>query len=287
MARLSIILTGLWLAAASPLAAATLIVNASLIDGTGAAARAAAVRIDGDRIVAVGDLAPAAGDTVIDAHGLTLTPGFIDTHSHHDLEGFKDRASPELLAQGVTTIVIGNDGFNATPLKDFERYIVDEVPALALASIPAVSQSSPLFIAGLSMGGFGALRLGAKYPDRFGAISAHSSITHFDQMPMFVEEPLARYGPVPHEDQSVIHWMRANAGRLPPLRFDCGINDQLVEANRVLHADLNSAGIAHQYEEFPGGHEWPYWERHVEDSLHFFGRHALAGREPVKSSASS
>ena len=119
MARLSIILTGLWLAAAAPLAAATLIVNANLIDGTGAPARAAAVRIDGDRIVAVGDLAPAAGDSVVDAHGLTLAPGFFDTHSHHDLEGFKDRTAPELLAQGVTTIVVGNDGFNATPLKDF------------------------------------------------------------------------------------------------------------------------------------------------------------------------
>src|SRR5205085_12528637 len=63
---------------------ATLIVNAKVIDGTGAAARAAEVRILNGRINAIGHWTRNPSDRVVDAHGLTLAPGFIDTHSHHD-----------------------------------------------------------------------------------------------------------------------------------------------------------------------------------------------------------
>jgi N-acyl-D-amino-acid deacylase len=99
-------------AALSGAAAATLITNARLVDGTSAPARAASVRIDGDRITAVGDLKARPGDTVVDAKGLVLAPGFIDSHSHHDGDKFAERTMPALLAQGVTTIVVGNDGFS-------------------------------------------------------------------------------------------------------------------------------------------------------------------------------
>src|SRR5689334_7771661 len=63
---------------------ATLIINANVIDGTGAAARPAEVRIVGGVIEAIGHWTRNPNDRVIDAHGLTLAPGFIDTHSHHD-----------------------------------------------------------------------------------------------------------------------------------------------------------------------------------------------------------
>jgi N-acyl-D-amino-acid deacylase len=100
------------LVSASGATAATLITNARLVDGTGAPARPAAVRIEGDRITAVGTLKPQKGDTVVDAHGLVLAPGFIDSHSHHDGDKFAERTMPALLAQGVTTIVVGNDGWS-------------------------------------------------------------------------------------------------------------------------------------------------------------------------------
>ncbi|MFX8565925.1 hypothetical protein ABTL91_20560, partial [Acinetobacter baumannii] len=69
----------------------TLIVGADVLDGSGAAARKVAVRVDGDRIVAVGRLAPRKGETVVRARGLTLAPGFIDAHSHHDRGDYADR----------------------------------------------------------------------------------------------------------------------------------------------------------------------------------------------------
>ena len=45
----------------------------------------------------------------------------------------------------------------------------------------------------------------------------------------------------------------------------------LIDANRALHAALNDRRIPHTYEEFPGAHEWLYWETHLEDTLRFFG----------------
>lgn len=88
----------------------TLITNASIVDGTGAPARAGAVRIDGDRIVEVGELEPRRGERVVDAGGLTLAPGFIDVHSHHDEGLFEMRDAAPVVSQGVTTIVVGQDG---------------------------------------------------------------------------------------------------------------------------------------------------------------------------------
>lgn len=154
--------------------------------------------------------------------------------------------------------------------RDFEKWIVEEVPLAAALGAPGViTPASPLFVAGLSMGGFGALRLGAKYPERFRAISAHSAITHFDQLALFVEEPLSSYG-ASEADRSVLETILAHRDRLPPLRFDCGVDDPLLEPNRALHRALTEHGIAHTYEEFPGGHEWPYWELHLARTLRFF-----------------
>jgi len=96
-----------------------LITNANLIDGTGTPARRASVRIDRDRIVEVGDLAPRGGERVIDARGLVLAPGFIDTHTHAD-GGLDDR--PDALAvvsQGITTIIGGQDGGSPLPLASY------------------------------------------------------------------------------------------------------------------------------------------------------------------------
>lgn len=105
--------------------ASTLIVNARLTDGAGLPAREAAVRIEGERIKAVGDLAPAPGEEIVDGQGLVLAPGFIDTHSHY-LDSFGAGGDdlmkrPEALpavSQGITTIVVGADGSSGLPLAE-------------------------------------------------------------------------------------------------------------------------------------------------------------------------
>jgi N-acyl-D-amino-acid deacylase len=122
---------------ATPAAAATLITNARLVDGTGAPARSASVRIEGDRIAAIGDLKAARGDTIIDAHGLVLAPGFIDSHSHHDGDKFAERTMPALLAQGVTTIVVGNDGFSELGTPGLAAVFAKAPPSINAAAYTA------------------------------------------------------------------------------------------------------------------------------------------------------
>lgn len=114
--------------------ASTLIVHAKVVDGSGAPARAVSVRIDKDRIIAVGQLQPAPGDTIVDAKGLTLAPGFIDAHSHHDREAEKTPDMTALTAQGVTTIVVGQDGGSALPLKAYFEQLTRSPLAVNVAS---------------------------------------------------------------------------------------------------------------------------------------------------------
>lgn len=96
-----------------------LIVNATLVDGTGAPGRPAAVAVRDDTIVAVGDAVEALppGDTgrVIDGSGLVLAPGFVDMHSHSDRTLLADPSAQSKIRQGVTTEVIGNCGMSPTP----------------------------------------------------------------------------------------------------------------------------------------------------------------------------
>ena len=153
--------------------------------------------------------------------------------------------------------------------RDFARWIVEDVPAAVRELIPQAAENAAVCLGGLSMGGYGALRLGGLHPERFRAISGHSSITKLEQMTEFVEEPLVGYGDgdgLPN----VIDALTANRERLPALRFDCGRADTLFAANNELHAGLERLGIDHTYEVFDGGHEWPYWQEHVEQTLRFF-----------------
>ncbi|MEM6319179.1 MAG: alpha/beta hydrolase-fold protein [Bacteroidota bacterium] len=160
---------------------------------------------------------------------------------------------------------------------DFEKWIVEDVVGAVKMNIPQAADSKHLFIGGLSMGGFGALRLGAKYGKLFNAISSHSAITALPQMELFVEEPLQEYRQDDETSESVFLTIKKNWKTLPPLRFDCGQTDLLIEHNRTLHQQLTEENIPHIYEEFEGAHEWIYWETHLEDTLRFFEKHCFDG----------
>ena len=178
--------------------------------------------------------------------------------------------APMVIAMPSDGLARDGSGYLGHAGEDAERWIIEEIPAVARLAAPALTTHPRVAIAGLSMGGYGALRLGAKYADRFVAISAHSSITEIDQMSRFVEEPIDDYlGRAPIEELSPLHWLKQNRGRLPPLRFDCGQDDSLVQANRELHNRLTAERIEHEYLEFPGGHTWSYWTEHVADTLRF------------------
>src|SRR5580700_9008953 len=111
-----------------------LIQHGIVLDGTGAARRQADVRIFGDAIQEVGRLLPLPGEKVIDAKGLVVAPGFIDTLSHADAGIMEDPLAETQIRQGITTAVVGHDGASNSPLKDWFAQVEKKHAALNFAS---------------------------------------------------------------------------------------------------------------------------------------------------------
>ncbi|MEX0288279.1 MAG: alpha/beta hydrolase [Flavobacteriaceae bacterium] len=182
----------------------------------------------------------------------------------------RDEIKPMVIAMPSDGLWGDGSAYLAHNNRDFEQWIVNDVRTAVINNIEGVTKKSKVCIGGLSMGGFGALRLGIKYSGVFSAISAHSAITAIDQMPLFVEEPLQNFVQDTNEENAVLPLAISKKNNLPKIRFDCGREDLLIDHNRALHQGLLENAIEHKYEEFSGAHEWPYWQEHIKDSLRFF-----------------
>jgi N-acyl-D-amino-acid deacylase len=112
----------------------TLLVNATVVDGTGGDRFVADVRLEGDRIAEVGDLEATANEEVIDVAGLVLAPGFIDTHSHVDYDITDHRDAMADISQGITTVITGQCGGSQLPLADLFAELEKAPPAVNVAS---------------------------------------------------------------------------------------------------------------------------------------------------------
>lgn len=125
------------------------------------------------------------------------------------------------------------------------------------------------------MGGYGALRIALAYPDRYVSANSHSgglTIASRPTQPTRFPDLNLVFGPKPiGTDHDLLHLARKvrSARRLPHLRIDCGLEDHLLSESRQFHETLLKLKIPHEYEEFPGGHNWDYWEVHVREALAF------------------
>jgi N-acyl-D-amino-acid deacylase len=118
----------------APVPTGVVIVNARVIDGSGGPSREVNVRIVGERIGTVGNFEPGAKDTLVDANGLVLAPGFIDAHSHHDDGLFEQPGALAAVSQGITTIVAGQDGDQQYPLAEYFSSLETSPAAINVAS---------------------------------------------------------------------------------------------------------------------------------------------------------
>lgn len=91
--------------------------NAQIVDGTGEPGYSADLAISGGNIAAIGDLSAADAIAVRDAQGLVLAPGFIDVHTHDDLQVIHAPQMLPKISQGITTVIVGNCGISASPVK--------------------------------------------------------------------------------------------------------------------------------------------------------------------------
>lgn len=194
------------------------------------------------------------------------------------------RTRIEWFVRDMPLIVVMPDGYRSFYTDNhrgaaYDRYMVEDVIGFAERTFPAIGKRSGRCIGGLSMGGFGSMRLALAHPDLF--VSAHS---HSGWSSSFTKPyPKERremfkdiFGPKPKGSAHDVYALAAKHKRartqLPQLRIDCGHSDFLIENNRAFHAHLEKIGVPHEYAEFPGEHNWDYWEEHIVEALLFHAR---------------
>jgi S-formylglutathione hydrolase FrmB len=197
------------------------------------------------------------------------------------------RTSVDRYVEGLPLVLVMPDGgrgwyTNALEGDAYEDDLMKDVIGLVDRTFPTKADRSGRALGGLSMGGYGAVKLGLKYPDRFASVNSHSGALGYlrpelnqgeklKRPPRYIAELARIFGRSPQdgpEDPFALA-QRADHGILPAFRVDCGTEDFLIEQNRAFHAHLNALHIAHQYEEYPGDHDWSYWDLHVQEAIRF------------------
>jgi putative tributyrin esterase len=148
-----------------------------------------------------------------------------------------------------------------TPFTAYEDFLIQELPTHIRQIFPATN--GKWAIGGNSMGGFGAVRLGLKYPQLFSSVWSHSG--GFPTADTLAEHWY--WAGNPHDLDCYVLIDQLNVQTMPLLTFDCGVDDHLLDGNRRFHAFLESRGIPHTYHEHAGGHTWEYWDRHIQAAL--------------------
>lgn len=171
---------------------------------------------------------------------------------------------------------------------DFYNYIVDELPTVLRTFFPLSAVRKDNYIAGNSMGGYGAMKIGINNPQSYSAIGCFSAgANSASSLRERVQEvdPLRRmrnamvYGDKnlsgTIEDTLYIAQKNSMLPELPRVFHSCGSGDFLLEkahATRDFFLSLKGNPYHYIYEEHEGVHEWDYWDRHIVDFLQFIQR---------------
>jgi len=176
----------------------------------------------------------------------------------------------------------------------YDDYIAGDVVRHIDSTYRTMADRRHRGIAGLSMGGYGAVMLAVGHPDLFAAAASHSGVLsplyrgrHPFAAPVqylsSIDSVQAAWGGMwasvaPAFGNAIASWeardpahrirtLKTAGDSIPALFVDVGAEDGLVDQSRAFHAELTSMGIAHAYAEWPGQHNWKYWHAHVGESL--------------------
>ena len=206
---------------------------------------------------------------------LYLLHGLSDDHTiwmrRTSVERYADR-------HGIAVVMpCGNRSFYTNTLDGmkFWDYISQELPERMCAFFNISGRREDTFAAGLSMGGYGALRLGLKCPERFGAVAGLSSAIDMKKIvPQVLGEANCRncFGDQPlcggdFDPFYLAEQAAAEGVKLPEIFLSCGEDDFLYSANVEFHEKLNSLGYEHKWVHGPGAHTWEYWDAGIEQIM--------------------
>ena len=230
-----------------------------------------------------------ATDIILPVHG---QPPFLTFYLLHGLSddhtGWRRHTRIEWYARNWPIMIVMPDGFRGFYTDNaagpaYAKYLGEELPAFIERHFAGGSERHHRAIGGLSMGGYGALRLGLGYPEKFNSINSHSGalMSGTRRPTRFPDWELnAWFGKRPAGTRHDLLKLARDAdaaGTLPKIRIDCGTEDFLFDDNREFHAKLKGLRVEHEYEEFPGAHDWNYWDTHIQEAIAFHA--AAAGIE--------
>lgn len=208
---------------------------------------------------------------------LYLLHGLSDDHTI-----WHRRTRVEWYARELPLMIVMPDGYrgfytNITAGPAYARYVNEELIAFVERNFPAKPAREARCVGGLSMGGYGAFRAALAYPQLYASAHSHSGA-------LMVGSRKARpgsgrpevFGADPrgsdHDLLKLAADCRKRRSRLPKLLIDCGTEDFLIEDNREFHTRLLSLRIPHEYDEYPGEHNWDYWDTHIREAIAFHAR---------------
>ena len=196
------------------------------------------------------------------------------------------RSRIEWYVRDLPLIVVMPDGYRGFYTNNengpaYATYMAEELTAMVERNFPARSERAARCIGGLSMGGYGALRLALGYPETYLSANSHSGALGFGHKPVDDADPRAEefrriLGDDPTGSEHDLFALATRCHQrntLPFLRVDCGVDDFLIDHNRAFRHHLEALDIPHEYEEFPGAHTWDYWDLHIREALEFHCRH--------------
>jgi len=153
-------------------------------------------------------------------------------------------------------------------------FVSEELPAVCRAMFRVSEKREDTFVAGLSMGGYGAFKLALNFPDRFAAAASLSGALLPEQL--WARNPAgeeSKFGPIfgsPDRFRNSINdlshlvlSLKQSGKQIPRLFQCCGTEDFLYEDNQTFLHTLRQHNIPVTYEEGPGSHQWAYWDTNI------------------------
>lgn len=184
----------------------------------------------------------------------------------------------------VVVVMPNADRSFYTDMKNGYRYwtmLSEELPEIVCSFFPVSSQREDTFAAGLSMGGYGALKLALRRPDRFAGAVGLSSVTNIQRLLESAEwernrdELINIFGSVSEvisrgNDLFDLASKALNAPKVPKILTICGTEDFLYQDNLAFRDHMRKINYPnYEYLEGPGSHQWNFWDQHIQNGLKF------------------
>ena len=165
-------------------------------------------------------------------------------------------------------------------------FLSEELPAVMRGFFPISEKRADNFAAGLSMGGYGALRLALSHPEKFSAVASFSGALDYVRRLREAGRPRSRIskaewdsvaGPGADAEgtaSDLFHLATRAAnnnakgrGPKPAMWLSCGTEDDIISDTRAFHRHLETLGWKHRHEESPGAHDWAYWDAQIQRAI--------------------